>query len=67
MNREIKGECGWTVPRKKEKVHRDSGIDTTKDEISPRSNESGRHKRQALADKKGTRMRRQCMEEKKTI
>ena len=59
MDRELEGEWALMVPRKK--VHHDGGIDTTKDETSPRSNESERHKRQALADRKGTR-RRQCME-----
>lgn len=45
----------------KKKVHHDIEIDTTKYDTNPRSNESGRHKRQALANKKNTKMRRQCM------
>jgi len=47
-------------------AYRDSGIDTMKDEANPRSNESERHKRQALANKKITKIRRQCMEKGKT-
>ena len=64
MDREPEGVWALTVPRKK--VRRDGGIDTTKDETSPRSNESERHKRQAPANRKGTEMR-QCMKKGKTI
>jgi len=46
--------------------HRNSGIDTIKDEANPRSNESKGRKRQALADKKDTEIRKQCIEKSKT-
>ena len=44
------------------KVYRNGGIDATKDEANPRSNESGRHKRQTLANGKDIKIKRQCME-----
>ena len=43
------------------RVYRNGGMDATKDEANPRSNESGRHKRQALADRKDIKIKRQCM------
>lgn len=49
----------------KKKVHHGGGIDIIKDETNPRSKESGRHKRQALADRKDTDITRQCMGERK--
>ena len=59
MDREVKGAYVSTVvPIEK---HRNSGI-YTKDGKNPRSNESERRKRQALADRKDTNIRRQCME-----
>ena len=65
MDRELKGECACR--RYREKAHRGGGIDTTKDETGPRSNESERHKRQALADRKDIKVMRQCIEKRKTI
>jgi len=53
----VQGVCTSKVlPRKK--VYRDSGMYITKDETDPKSNESGRHKRQAPANRKDTKMRR---------
>jgi len=51
VDREVKGVCMSMVLFNNE-THRDSGTDTIKDGANSRSNESERHKRQALADDK---------------